>query len=262
MEKADYSQITEAPGTNVTPEQVLRLYQRYFFALPYCEGKQRVAEIACGGGCGLGLMAQVAQEVVALDIEPKNIAQVRSVYGENPKIKIIEGDALHLPFGNAEVDTIILFEAIYYFPDADKFLEECRRVLKPAGHLLIGSANRQWKDFNPSAFSTRYYSAAELRELLERHGFRAELFQGFPIEDDSSPKARVLSLAKRTAVKLHLIPKSMKYKKFLKRIFVGKLVPLPPRLTEGIVEYIPPLPLDPKKSDGQFKVIYAVGLAP
>jgi len=32
----------------------------------------------------------------------------------------------------------------------------------------------------------------------------------------------------------------MKGKEFLKRIFMGKLVPLPPEITDGMAEYTPP----------------------
>jgi len=39
---------------------------------------------------------------------------------------------------------IILFEAIYYIPDAEKFVEECARVLRLGGKVLIATAN---KDF-------------------------------------------------------------------------------------------------------------------
>lgn len=257
MEKKDFTQITEEPGSRVTPEQVLRVYQRYRFAAGYCVGK-KVLELACGGGSGLGLLAETASEVVALDIEPKNLERARTAYPASDKIRILEGDAMRVPFPDSSFDTVILFEAIYYLPSAENFLKECRRVLKPSGHLIIGSANREWKDFNPSTFSTRYFSALELKDLMERHGFSTALFHGFPV-NGGGIKGVALSRLKRLAVHLHLIPKSMKYKKFLKRIFVGRLVELPRRLTEGSAEYLPPLPLDLSVSDGQFKVIYALG---
>jgi SAM-dependent methyltransferase len=254
----DYSQITETPGSRVTAEQLSRAYQRYFFAVPYCRDKD-VLEVACGGGAGLGLLVEAARSVTAIDLEEKNLQRAREIYQDDPKVKVLWGDAQRLEFPQNSFDVVLLYEAIYYLPRPEFFLQECRRVLRPGGHLLIGSANREWKDFNPSAYSTRYFSCAELQQLMREHDFETELFKGFPVPERNGFKGRLLSLIKRTAVRLHLIPKSMKYKKFLKRLFVGKLVLLPRRLTSGVAEYLPPLPVDPGDPDRQFKVIYAVG---
>jgi hypothetical protein len=45
-------------------------------------------------------------------------------------------------------------------------------------------------------------------------------------------KEKTIANIKKIAVPLHLIPKTMKGKEFLKRIFFGKLVPLPHGITE------------------------------
>jgi len=39
------------------------------------------------------------------------------------------------------------------------------------------------------------------------------------------------------------MPKTMKGKEFLKRIFMGKLVPLPPEITDSMAECTPPVSL-------------------
>lgn len=258
MKNKDFSQITETPGTKVTQEQVLRVYQRYFFAKKYCEGKD-VLEAACGSGVGLGILSDVANSVSGIDFEPKNLAQAKSTYKGIDGIYLEEGDAQNLQFEDKSLDVVILYEAIYYLPNPEKFLAECRRVLRPGGMVIIGSANKEWNDFNPSLYSTRYFAASELKSFMEEAGFSTELYQGFPISNNGPSSSKLLSLIKRTAVKLKLIPKSMKYKKFLKRIFVGKLVPLPHRIRRDTAEYISPQPLDLNRNDGQFKVIYAVG---
>ena len=84
--------------------------------------------------------------------------------------------------------------------------------------LIVCSVNKSWSAFNPSPFSTAYYSAPELFALFTEHGFRTEIFGAFPTTTDSLLR-KVVSLIKRTAVSLHLIPRSMKGKQWLKRIF-------------------------------------------
>jgi len=50
----------------------------------------------------------------------------------------------------------------------------------------------------------------------------------------------------------------MKGKEFLKRIFFGKLIPLPPEIKDGMAEYTPPVPLPHDKPNFEYKVIYVV----
>ena len=49
-----------------------------------------------------------------------------------------------------------------------------------------------------------------------------------------------------------------KGKEILKRIFFGKLSPLPNEIEEGMCAYTPPVPIPCDSSDRQFKVLYAV----
>jgi hypothetical protein len=64
---------------------------------------------------------------------------------------------------------------------------------------------------------------------------------------------------KRSAAKLELIPGSLKARAYLKRIFMGRLVPLPPEITEGMASYEAPIEIPADKVNQDFKIIYAVG---
>lgn len=72
-------------------------------------------------------------------------------------------------------------------------------------------------------------------------------------------KGKMVSLIKKAAIKLHLMPKTMKGKEKLKRIFMGKLKPLPPEITDGLAEYIPPTPIPHDVPNADYKVLFAVG---
>jgi ubiquinone/menaquinone biosynthesis C-methylase UbiE len=251
----DYSTVTETPDIKVSKEQVARLYQRYKFARRFCENKN-VLEIACGAGQGLGYMAEVASHVVGGDIEEKNLKFARETFRDNKKVELQILDAHNLSFPDKTFDTVILYEAIYYLSDPNKFLDECKRVLKKDGVLLICSVNREWEDFNPSPFSTRYFSASELKQFLSNGFTGIELYGGFPVDEETA-KDRLVSFIKRGAVSLHLIPKTMKGKEALKRIFFGKLVPLPHEVKEGMAEYAEPASVSPDKVVSDYKVLYA-----
>lgn len=253
----DYTTVTEVPGIGATREQMSMLYTRYYTAATLCEGKDTL-EVACGCGLGLGYLAAKASRVVGGDYTDGLLRVARSHYGI--RIPLVRLDAHLLPFRDQSFDRVILFEAIYYLEKPDAFLDECYRLLRSQGVILICTVNREWQDLNPSPFSTRYFSAQELGRLLEEHGFGVELFAAFPVARESI-RDKVVSLLKRTAVALHLIPKTMKGKEWLKRLFLGKLEPMPAELTEGLTDPAQLVPIDSSSTVPAFKVIYAVGHA-
>ena len=96
-----------------------------------------------------------------------------------------------------------------------------RRVLGDGSVLLIATVNKDWSEFNPSPFSTRYFSVSELGKLLKDNGFNVEFYGAFSALPNGLKKG-VIAFIKRIAVGFHLIPKTMKGKEFFKRIFFGK----------------------------------------
>jgi ubiquinone/menaquinone biosynthesis C-methylase UbiE len=250
-----FSTVTEIPGTGATQEQIAMLRTRYDLAARLAEGKE-VLEVACGTGPGLGYMARRALRVVGGDYDEDLIQQARDHYRD--RIELHQLDAKNLPFRRVSFDVVVLLEAIYYLPQAEKFLAEARRVLRPGGTLYLCSANREWTLFHPSPYSRRYYSADELRCLLERAGFQAELFAGFP-DQSQGLKSRLFRALRKTAVSWNLIPQTMNGKEIIKRLLYGKLTPLPAELTDSIGEVHPLVPIQKGQAVYGHKVLYAVG---
>lgn len=60
------------------------------------------------------------------------------------------------------------------------------------------------------------------------------------------------------AVNYNLIPGSLKARAYLKRIFMGRLVPLPAEVYEGMTLYEAPGPILVDKINKNFKIIYVV----
>ena len=258
LKQVDYTTVTETPGVKASKEQIKRLYQRYRFALEFCHGKE-VLEVACGSGQGLGYLANKAKKVVGGDIDENNLQFARDYYRDRNAIELRILDAQSLPFEDKSFDVIILYEAIYYLKDPQNFIVEAARVLRSGGILIVCTANKDWSDFNPSPYSHRYFSVHELSNLLIAGGFeRNEFYGGFKVEA-RGVKDNIISFIKQTAVRLHLMPKTMKGKETFKRLFFGKLYPLPAEITEGMEEYIKPESIPFDTSNNSYKVIYALG---
>ncbi len=250
----DYSTVTELAGDEISQEQIERLCHRYYWAGAYC-GDKDVIEAACGTGPGLGYMAKRARSIRAGDYTQSVLQIAQQHYGD--RIDLRNFDAQDMPFEDRSADVIILFEAIYYIPDVDRFINECRRVLRDDGCVLIATANKDLFDFNPSPFSHQYYGVTELNERFLNHGFSVELY-GYLSVYAVSLRQRLLRPLKKLATDLNLMPRSMAGKKLLKKVMFGNLIPMPAEIDEGMSEYTEPVLLSPNKPDKEHKVIYCV----
>ncbi len=252
---ADFTTVTEVPGVGASAQQLEMLYSRYVYAASFCAGKD-VLEVACGAGTGLGYLGRRARRVVGGDVTGPLLRRAGLHYQD--RVHLVRLDAHVLPFRPASFDVVVLFEAIYYLSRPERFVDECRRVLRPGGVLLVCTVNKEWSDFNPSPFSTRYYSAAELSDLLAARGFRVEVLGAFSSRP-ATGREWAISMVKRSAVALRLVPRTMAGKQLLKRVFLGRLAPLPAEIRDGCAEYVAPSPIaEPSEAPG-YKILYAVG---
>ena len=251
----DYTTVTEVPGALASAEQLSMLYTRYHLAAEFSAGKD-VLEVACGRGQGLGYLERRAKRVVGGDYTESLLRAAQRWYGG--RVPLVRLDAHRLPFAKASFDVVILHEAIYYLARPEEFVDEALRVLRPGGELVICSANREWSGFNPSPFSTRYLSAQQLRELLASRGLEAKVFGAFPVTV-SGFRQKATARIREAAVRWHLIPKTMKGKALLKRLFYGRLTRIENEVREGMGDVAPLHPIAEWEEQPQYKVIYALG---
>ena len=256
--QSDYLSVTELAGDEVTVEQVGRMCQRYYWAGTYCHGKE-VLEAGCGTGQGAGYLAGLARRYRAGDYSEKILRIARAHYGE--RIMFQRFDAQQMPFEKDSFDVVILFEAIYYLPSAERFIAECRRVLRTGGKVLIATANKDLYDFNPSPHSYTYYGVPELRDLFRQNGFTSVFYGNTPVSA-LSWRQRVLRPVKKFVVNSGLMPTTMAGKRLLKRFVFGSLVPMPPEITAGMVPCVDPAPISGNLPDRIHKVIFCAATIP
>ncbi|HTU65168.1 MAG TPA: class I SAM-dependent methyltransferase [Steroidobacteraceae bacterium] len=253
----DYAEVTELAGSGISEEQLTRMSHRYGWAAQFCPGKD-VVEVACGSGQGLGLLQRASRSLEAGDYSDSCLDVARRHYGN--RVPLQKLDAQSLPYADASKDLVVMFEALYYIPEAERFVRECRRVLRPGGQVLIATANKDLYDFNPSPMSTRYHGTVELVRMFREAGFTAEVSGYMPVGEVSA-RQRLLRPIKRMVVGLGLMPKSLAGKRFLKRFVFGRLVPMPAEL-EAPASIDPPTPLLPTEPDRSHKVIYCRATLP
>ena len=139
--------------------------KRYEFALPYCRGAT-VLDAGCGVGYGTAHVAQLAQRVVGVDVSDEAISYAREHYAA-PNIEFLVADVLGLPFDAHTFDTACSFEIVEHVPDAERFVAELARVLKPGGRLVLSTPRAEDPTVRPdNPFHEREFDADELRRLL------------------------------------------------------------------------------------------------
>lgn len=254
--QTDFTNVTEQPGQKATKEQWSIMVTRYDLAAKHAQNKD-VLEVACGSGTGLDYIAKKAKSVVGGDIDPNLVAIAEKNYQNDPKVTVMQLDASNLPFAADSFDVVLLYEAIYYLPNAEQFIREAKRVLRKDGKLIIASVNCEWHGFNPSPFSTKYWSVQDFDQLFQKNQLKSTISLGF--FDKPKGSSTIVSLIRKIAVQLRLIPTTMEGKEKLKRIFYGALKPIPAKIAENMAVIEPLIPYQSATNVALYKQIYIIG---
>ncbi len=233
---------------------------RYQVVSRFTSGKQ-VLEVGCGAGLGLNYLSRYAARVTGGDTSAENLAYAKQ--NSNEKVELACFDAHNLPFKDSCFDVVAALQVIFYL-DVDRFLDECRRVLKKGGTLIVNLPNKDRPYFRPSPLGRNYFSVPELFSALDRHNFDAEVFGAFPVPESTTwsvwQKAR--TIAGKT---LNLLPKGQWIKAHLASATsgadtilgsdVGKYI------DSGILEGVDILPISPEEPNHDYQILYAISKA-
>jgi SAM-dependent methyltransferase len=152
----------------------------------------RVLDIGCGTAHSTLALTTIAASVIGVDPSAEMLSQARA----HAAVEYVQAAAEAIPVSDGRCDLIVAAQAFHWF-DGDAFMTEARRLLKPAGWLLIyngwfdgrmeeAAAFDEWQD----AFLRRYPTPPRNRtpitnEFAHRHGFtlcgKDQLWQSIPM---------------------------------------------------------------------------------
>lgn len=112
------------------------------FSIGQINPGERILDIGCGAGVDTilaGIIVGTKGSAVGVDIIPEMIDRAESnlkmMNSENIYFKKASGD--NLPFEDKSFDVVISNGAINLIPDKEIALSEIKRVLKPAGRIMV-----------------------------------------------------------------------------------------------------------------------------
>jgi SAM-dependent methyltransferase len=102
----------------------------------------RALEVGPGSGVYLPVLAEVAKEVVATDIEDAYLDRLQPLCEVYPSLRLQRDDITHSNLPDGHFGLILCTEVIEHIRDSPRALAEMRRLLEPDGTLLLSTPQR------------------------------------------------------------------------------------------------------------------------
>ncbi|MCC7017165.1 MAG: DUF2784 family protein [Rhodospirillales bacterium] len=157
---------------------------------------KRIADIGCGDGALVRLMAREGAEVIGVDNNPAQLAKAAAKTAGGETYVMAAGE--RLPFPNSAFDAVVIFNALHHIPPEVRAaaLAEVARILRPGGRAYVVEPLAEGAHFEltrPVDDETEVRAAAyralraavarglfrETREMVYVHPVLAESFESF-----------------------------------------------------------------------------------
>lgn len=168
-EGSDETFVSQAEGRERTFDKNLDLIERYR------PQKGRILDVGTAGGSFLHVAKQRGWNVAGCEPNKWMTEWSKDHYG----LDVVPGTIFDMSLDDASFDVVTLWDVLEHVPDPRKTLEECRRVLKPGGLLIvnypdIGSLvsrlmGRRWVFL--LSIHLYYYTVDTIKDILNQTGF-------------------------------------------------------------------------------------------
>jgi 2-polyprenyl-3-methyl-5-hydroxy-6-metoxy-1,4-benzoquinol methylase len=156
---------------------------RRAFMLEHVRPGDRVLDVGCGEGRFAADLDAAGARVVAVDVASEPLRRARLAH-PGIDFRLLDGES-GWTLDDTSFDVVWAGEVIEHVLDTSAWLSEVRRVLRPAGVLLVttpandrllrlrlAASERCWGEhFAPAADHLRFYSRRTLAELVRASGF-------------------------------------------------------------------------------------------
>jgi SAM-dependent methyltransferase len=154
-----------------------------------------VLDLGCGPGHITGYLRSLGVDATGIDMVPEFIGHAKAAH---PSGKYRLGSMENLDVANHSVAGILAWYSLIHLPpqDLDGVLTEFRRVIAPAGSLVVGFFDGdEVAAFNHKVVTAYRWPVDELSERLTSAGFMEVEYERRPSDGTHRPHAAIAAIA-------------------------------------------------------------------
>lgn len=125
------------------PQEAQRILIEKILAWSGVTAPQSLLDVGCGiGGSTLYLAGKYRAAATGITLSPVQASRATAraaCAGLGEHVRFQVADALAMPFADGSFDLVWSLESGEHMPDKQQFLQECCRVLKPGGRLMVAT---------------------------------------------------------------------------------------------------------------------------
>jgi ArsR family transcriptional regulator len=131
-----------------------------------------VLDVGSGDGAAAAYVARYCESLTCIDASPRMALAAQQRFAKQPHVRVQHADVHALPFEAASFDAVLLFHTLTYAEHPQRAIEECARVLRPGGRVVVLSLDKHAHRDVTAPFGERHpgFSPRTLRSLLTRAG--------------------------------------------------------------------------------------------
>lgn len=131
-----------------------------------------VLDVGSGDGAAAGSFVPYCRSLTCIDSSSRMIEAAKERLATHAHVRAQVADVHDLPFQAASFDSVLVFHTLTYAEHPPRALEECGRVLRPGGRLVILSLDEHQQREVTAPYGERHpgFSPPALRALLTRAG--------------------------------------------------------------------------------------------
>ncbi|WP_438013903.1 metalloregulator ArsR/SmtB family transcription factor [Sorangium sp. So ce315] len=129
-----------------------------------------VLDVGSGDGAAAASLAPYCRSLTCIDSSSRMIESAKERFSTQPHVRAQVADVHDLPFRDASFDAVLVFHTLTYAERPPQALEECARVLRPGGRLVILSLDAHQQREVTAPYGERHpgFSPSDIRAMLTR----------------------------------------------------------------------------------------------
>lgn len=129
-------------------------------------------DVGCADGAAASFVAPYCKSLTCIDTSARWVEAAKQRFAKSEHVRAELADVHALPYRAASFDDVLVFHTLTYAEHPQKALEECARVLRPGGRIVLLSLNEHEQREITAPFGERHagFAPRALRSLLTRAG--------------------------------------------------------------------------------------------